>query len=158
MRQFLHGLAQCGVYVPHGGMHDPTALSRHLNPQSFSVQEGESSPLWMPGISLYIDHPAPIEIAISNPDREKTDGLVVITCPDYHPKRHLLSGPFWSVEEAIHALSQFLVETTLRVDRPGHLQEFLDRLDRQQREEDGRSIPGATPDTLPPEGDETPLI
>lgn len=144
LRQFLHGLAQCGVHVPHGAMHDPMAMTRHLNPQPFSVQEGESSPIWKPGISLYIDHPATIEIAISNPDREQADGLVVISCPDYHPKRHLLHGPFWNVDDAIMALSQFLVETTVRVDRPGHLQEFLDRLDRQLQEE-GRGIAGVTP-------------
>lgn len=148
LRQFLHGLAQCGVYVPHGAMHDPMAMTRHLNPQPFSVQEGESSPIWKPGISLYIDHPAPIEIAISNPDREALDGLVVISCPDFHPRRHLLHGPFRTADEAIQALSQFLVETTVRVDRPGHLQEFLDRLDRQlQEQEEGRRIPGVTPDS-----------
>jgi hypothetical protein len=143
MRQFLHGLAQCGVHVAHGAMHDPMAMSRHMTPQAFSVQEGESSPLWKPGISLYIDHPAQIEIAISNPDRVKADGLVVITCPDYHPKRYLLQGPFLTVDDAIAALSQFLVATTLRVDRPDHLHEFLARLDALQNE--GRSIPGVLP-------------
>ena len=145
LRQFLHGLAQCGVHVPHGAMHDPMAMTRHLNPQPFFIQEGESSPTWNPGISLYIDHPAAIEIAISNPGREALDGLVVISCPDYHPKRHLLQGPFWSVDDAISALSHFLVETTLRVDRPGHLQEFLDRLDRQQQE--GRGLSGVAIDS-----------
>lgn len=152
LRQFLHGLAQCGVYVPHGAMHDPMAMTRHLNVQPFTVTEGESSPAWKPGVSLYIDHPAQIEIAISNPDRELTDGLVVISCPDYHPKRNLLHGPFRTVDEAIEALSQFLVETTVRVDRPDHLQAFLEKLERQQKQQqrekearDGRKIQGLGP-------------
>lgn len=155
LRQFLHGLSQCGVHVPHGAMHDPMAISRHMNTQPFTVQEGESSPSWKPGISLYIDHPAPIEIAISNPDREMSDGLIVISCPDFHPKRNLLHGPFRNVDDAIAALSQFLVDTTVRVDRPDHLQEFLARLDRQQRQQriarekqQGRRIEGLDPESL----------
>lgn len=152
LRQFLLGLSQCGVYVNHGSLYDPMRITWHLNPQPLQVTEGESSPSWKPGVSLYLDHPAQIEIAISNPDKEPHDGLIIITCPDFHPHRHLLHGPFRSSDEAIDALSQFLVKNTVRVDRPDHLQQFLIKLDEKQRQakrqkeiREGRTIQGLGP-------------
>ena len=95
-----------------------------FQPQIFRVYEDESSDSWFPGISLFFDHPAQIEIAIPNErDREKV-GVVVIRCATDHPYRDMLMGPFHTLDSGLHALSSFLAKSTVRIDAPENAKPF----------------------------------
>src|SRR5476651_1775368 len=81
----------------------------------FTVEEGPSAPSWAPGVSLFIDHPAAIEIAIPNESDAFEKGPVVITCATQHPDRGMLVKKHLSVHAAAEALARFLAKNTLRI-------------------------------------------
>ena len=125
IRKLLKTLVDAGVHVSHSAIHDHATAIRPQAPQALAVWEGESSPHWQPGSSLYLDHPAVMEIAITNPHQQQDEGLVVISCSTEHPMSGMLTGPFMSIEEACLALAQFLSASTVRIDRPQDLQQIF---------------------------------
>lgn len=86
-------------------------------PIVFSVQEGESSPSWQPGISLYIDHPVEIEIAIPNIRSRKNEGVVVIKCLNGHPLSDKINNTKCdTVEKACEILSELLISSIVSIN------------------------------------------
>lgn len=118
MRQLLKRMMDAGVVVTNQSIHDFGARTKNHAPQNLEVWEAESSPHWLPGTSLFLDHPAEIEIAVSNPNNKDKEGLVVIQCTTEHPSAYLLRGPFYNVADACQALALFLSASTVRVERP----------------------------------------
>jgi len=124
IRQLLKKLCDARVYVIDSGVYDKTRSGRaYLPPQLFKVTEDESSPKWQPGGSLYIDHPAPLEIAVVNISNRAEYGLIEISCTEEHPDRHILAGPFRTSEQACIAIAEFLSKSTLRIENPGVFEE-----------------------------------
>lgn len=117
VRQLLKALIDAGVVVRHRDSYNPGAVRRPA-PEPLKVYEDESSPTWLPGNSIMLDHPAEIEIAVPNDNHVRQEGVIVIRCmtPD-HPQESLLRGPFHTVESACMALSKFLAFSTVRVTR-----------------------------------------
>lgn len=117
IRQLLKRLTDVGVNVTHHSAHDHGIAARQYAPQELQVWEDKSSPHWLPGHSIYFDHPALVEIAVTNIN-QRDEGLIVISCSSEHPEKYLLNGPFHSAEQACMALARFLSVCTLRIDRP----------------------------------------
>ena len=93
----------------HSPLHAPST-----SPQKFEPYENESSPSWAPGVSVFFDHPAAVEIAIPN-DPEK-EGVVVIRCSTRHPNSNLFTKKFENMQDACIALSEFLGLNALRAN------------------------------------------
>jgi hypothetical protein len=85
-------------------------------PQPFRPYEAESSESWAPGVSLFFDHPAQVEIAIPNERDQARMGVVVMNSASEHPDQDMLRGPFRSIDDALLALSNFLAHNTVRTD------------------------------------------
>lgn len=91
----------------------------NLDPILFDVYVNDSSPSWAPGISIYFDDPAEVEIAIPNQSQIEDQGIVIMRCSTLHPEAALLNGKvFRSMEEACMALSNFLLASMVDVNMP----------------------------------------
>lgn len=91
----------------------------HLPPVIFDVYRNESSPSWSPGISIYFDDPAEVEIAIPNSGQAQDQGVIILRCSTYHPEADLLNGKiFKTIDEACMALSNFLLSSMAEVNVP----------------------------------------
>lgn len=120
IRDLLKRFVDLGIWVHDRNKFERTLLksdSDKLPAQLFSVYEDPSSPRWLPGCSLYIEHPAEIEIAVPNETERDKFGLIVITCSD-NPHQAILSNKiFRDVESACMAISEFLVRNHVKLDR-----------------------------------------
>ncbi len=112
MRQLLKRLRDMNLVVANSARWTGGTTSSNLAPVTFDVSEGTSSPRWQPGNSLYLDHPAEIEIAIPNSKDQPDVGVVVITCATEHPDQDLLRGPFHDMRHACEALAEFIARNT----------------------------------------------
>lgn len=112
MRQLLKRLVDMNLIVSNAGRFDTGRFYENPAPVSFEVAESESSPRWRPGNSLYLDHPAEIEIAIPNQSDQGDLGVVIITCTTDHPDKSMLQGPFRTMGQACEALAEFLARST----------------------------------------------
>lgn len=112
MRQLLKRLRDMNLVVSNSARWTGGMTSTNLAPASFDVTEGPSSPRWLPGNSLYMDHPAELEIAIPNQKDQDEVGVVVITCATQHPDQDLLHGPFRDIRQACEALAEFIARNT----------------------------------------------
>lgn len=117
IRKLLARLMDVGLFVEHQGHFDPLLTTKNFAPQEFKVWENESSPHFQPGSSIYFDHPIAIEIAVPNMKEREAEGIIKINCSTPHPLSKLLSGPFFTPEDACAALVQVLSRTTIRVER-----------------------------------------
>lgn len=112
MRQLLKRLCDMNLVVTNSARHGGGVSLANMAPVSFEVTEGPSSPRWAPGNSLYMDHPAEIEIAIPNGQDQEELGVVVITCATRHPDEDMLHGPFRSMGQACEAMAEFIARST----------------------------------------------
>ena len=112
MRKLLKRLQDLNLVVSNSSRWTGGVVQTNLSPVVFSVQEGPSSPVWLPGNSLYMDHPAEMEISIPNDNQIEEHGEVVIRCSTDHPHRSMLNGPFRSMNEACIALAEFIANNT----------------------------------------------
>lgn len=122
MRQLLKRLVDLSVQVHHA---ETYSSSRRISqpPQPLEVYEDTSSAPWHPGQSLFLEHPAKIEIAVPNAHQESTEGQVVIRISTEHPESHLLTRRFDSMKDACVAMARFLSFSTVKIDRippPSH--------------------------------------
>lgn len=85
--------------------------------QVFSFYEGVSSPAWSPGVSLFLDHPAEIEIAIPNDIDADKMGVVCIRMVSMHKDRQMLEKKFTTVESAKDAIARFLGKNALAIKK-----------------------------------------
>lgn len=112
--KFLEKAVENDVYVKHTDTYLLSALSvADLKPQKFSYRFEESSHSWAPGVSIIIDHPGQIEIAI--PNKPQTEGVVKIHLSSPHPASYLFQGVFNSHRQACEALGRFLGKSTTSV-------------------------------------------
>ncbi len=83
----------------------------------FSFYEGASSPSWGPGVSLFFDHPAEIEIAIPNPSDIEELGAVVIRVVSAHKDKNFLEKKHLSVEAAKDVIARFLGQNAIAIKK-----------------------------------------
>lgn len=113
IRKLLKQIQDMGLIVHHAERYS----DRMSNPpaQRFEVFENESSPSFLPGPSLYFNHPAMVEIAIPNEWDTAHPGAVSICCTTHHPESSLLNGPFRNIDDACVALAEFLARSTVSI-------------------------------------------
>lgn len=120
IRDLLKRFVDLGVWVYDKNKFErtsPKSDGDKLPPQLFATYEDPSSPRWRPGYSLYIEHPAEIEIAVPDEkDRDKL-GLVVISCKENPHSGILDNRIFRDVDSACMALSEFLSKNLVKVER-----------------------------------------
>lgn len=115
IRDFLKLFVDQGVKVYHKDRYNKDILDKNENvkeEQVFKFYDRESSSNWAPGISIMFDHPAEVEIAIPNNDR---DGALIIKVATLHPQSALLENSYQDIESACKALANFIVMNTTSV-------------------------------------------
>lgn len=95
IRHLLKRFVDLGVWVYDKNKFErtlPKSDGDKLPPQLFATYEDPSSPRWRPGYSLYIEHPAEIEIAVpdakdrdKNPRRGESDRRRAESCAAQPP-------------------------------------------------------------------------
>ncbi len=114
IRNFLQHFVTMGLIVQHGRAGEPG-----VGPDEqvkFRFYEGESSPTWSPGVSLYFDHPAEVEIAIPNESQLEEFGPVAIRSVTNHKDRNMLHRKFQSVDAAKDAVARFLGKNAIAIE------------------------------------------
>ena len=115
IKKMLKTLMDNGVHVHSYTKFAVGELQIDHEAKKLKVYEGESAPHWAPGNSLYIEDPAQIEIAITNPSQRAKEGLIVFAITSEHPDSYILNGPFHDVSQACIALAKFLSLNTMHV-------------------------------------------
>lgn len=126
--EFLDLFIQQGVYVHHSDAFNPSkgashsSLSAHnapdrFKPQLFNYTIDESSESCKPGLSIFFNHPAVIEIAI--PNNQEQDGKYVVHVGSYNQFSYLLQHKFSSASSLCEALAKFLLRCTVEVRQSG---------------------------------------
>lgn len=118
MRQLLKRMVDMNLVVTNASLHAGGIIPTNIAPATFMVHEGTSSPRWRPGNSLYIEHPAELEISIPNAKDRDEVGVVVIRSSTPHPDEPLLRGPFRTMTEACEALAEFVARNTEHINSP----------------------------------------
>ncbi len=101
-------------YSP-GRKHTAPKHRADIDDKPLVVFETNSSPTWAPGVSLILEHPAHIEIAIPNQRDEHQFGAIVMRATTPHPDVHLIHRRFTSVEDGCIALAEFIAKNTVSV-------------------------------------------
>lgn len=117
IRKFLQKFIDLEVKVKHCDYHSRDVLRKldiTNDSQLFNFYNEESSESFAPGISILIDHPAQIEIAVPN-NYEK--GLFVVSVATYHPDAHLLAQSYGSLESVCQALARFISKNTVSISK-----------------------------------------
>lgn len=117
IRKFLQKFIDLEVKVKHCDYHSRDVLQKldiMNDAQLFNYYNEESSTSFSPGISIMIDHPAQIEIAVPN---NKEEGIVVVKVATYHPDAHILSQSFGSIESVCQALARFISKNTVSISK-----------------------------------------
>lgn len=83
--------------------------------QKFVFYEGPSSPAWAPGVSLFFDHPAEVEIAIPNDIDVEKNGIVIIRTVSLHKDRFLFDKKFTTIDMAKDTLARFLGKNAIAI-------------------------------------------
>lgn len=128
IEEFLQKFVDLGVCVNHSDQYTKnTTTMSGITPQKFSFYYIDSSKPFYPGVSIWFDHPATVEIAI--PNDEERDGLVVIKVASYHDFSYLLESKFTSYESACEALGRFIARctTSMEKDPRKHLKDLDDK-------------------------------
>lgn len=116
IEQFLKKFVELEVSVNHCDQYTKNAkTSGVIEPQKFNFYLVDSSKKWWPGVSIWFDHPAQVEIAIPNNIQE--EGLVVIKVASHHPDAYILEQRFSSYEAACEALGKFLGKCTVSIGK-----------------------------------------
>lgn len=113
VRSFLQKFVELGLVVPDSGIGNPGVGANATKP--FAFYEGEASPSWGPGVSLYFDHPAEVEIAIPNESDKPKQGGMVIRSVTSHKDRMMLHQKFETVQQAKDALAKFLGKNAVAI-------------------------------------------
>lgn len=112
--EFLQKFVDLEVFVNHTDSYTKnTRTMEGIIPQLFHFYWMDTSPTWAPGLSIWIDHPATIEIAVPNNPEE--EGVVVIKVASHHPYSYLVEQKFYTYENACIALGKFLGRCTTSI-------------------------------------------
>ena len=113
IEQFLQKFVDFEVMVNHCDKYTKNPLpAEPVEPKLFHWYNRDSSKRWYPGISIFFDHPAQVEIAIPNSYEE---GAVVIKVASHHPDAYILEQRFSNIEFACRALGKFLSKCTISI-------------------------------------------
>lgn len=110
IRMLLHRLQTMKVVVRNSDYSNTGAAG-----QPIMVEEAASSPTWAPGVSLLLEHPGVMEIAV--PNDPHSEGAVKFHLTHPNPYAEMLRGPFPTAGDACAALAQFIAAQTLSVAR-----------------------------------------
>lgn len=113
VRKLLQQIKELGVSVYHTEYYQDRSGS--YPPQPLDPFKNESSPSFRPGYSIYLNHPAKIEIAIPNEDDRSHPGVIIIACTTDHPHASLIAGPFYSMDAACLGLAEFLAKSMVNM-------------------------------------------
>lgn len=111
VRKLLFRLCKRGIMVTHA---DRQGAQRHI-PQPLACTENESSPTYQPGNSIYIEHPAQLEIAVDNNGPDGV-GNLVIRCATRHPLSGSIDGTYADAGAAMNALSDFIAASMVSIN------------------------------------------
>lgn len=136
LRMMLKKLIDAEVFVTNNAIHDNSLRTKTYAPQKLQVWEASSSPSWLPGGSIFLDHPAQLEIAVTNPSKKDNASKIIISCVDNHPEKHLFQTPFETAEEACRALAEFLSSSTVDIKNPDALHSGIPHADNKQSTEE----------------------
>ena len=114
LRVFLQKFVDLEVHVHHRDQY-VKSTSFSTDKQKFSFEEINSSKSWEPGVSILINHPAEIEIAV--PNSPEIEGVVVIKVATHHPDSYILEQKFTNLESACQALAKFLGKCTVSIGK-----------------------------------------
>ncbi len=118
IRKFLQKFVDLEIKVYHSDRYNKDVISREHSvkeAQKFLFYDMDTSSSWAPGISIWFDHPALVEIAI--PNKQEDAGVVIIKVASYHPESYMLEQKFLTMESACHALAKFLGKNTLSIGK-----------------------------------------
>lgn len=115
IEDFLQKFVDLSIYVNHCHFYTKnTATMQGLEPQLFEFRLVDSSKKWEPGISIWFNHPAEVEIAIPNKPEQ---GVVVIKVATEHPDAYILEQRFANFQSACEALGKFLGACTTSIGK-----------------------------------------
>lgn len=119
IQKFLQKFVDLGVIVNHKDKYTKNATSLHdVVPQKFTFYMEDSSKSFYPGVSIYFDHPATVEISV--PFNEETDGVVVIKVASQHDYSYLFDSKFTTYSSACEALGRFIGKCTTSTEKNPH--------------------------------------
>jgi hypothetical protein len=117
VKDFLRTLSTLGVQMKDGRM--------------FQFYERDSSPSWQPGVSLFFDYPAPVEIAI--PNNTQKEGALVIRIAREDPDSIRLQQRFETIEEGLEVLASFLGKHTFQLEiDPRNREETREKINQKR--------------------------
>lgn len=141
---FLQRFVDLEVTVNHCGQYTKNAKSSTVvEPQKFNFYWVDSSKSWSPGVSIFFDHPAEVEIAVPN---NENDGVVIIKVASHHPDAYILEQHFSSQENACIALGKFLGRCTVSIGK--NPSKYLNKDYKDTKKAD---MPSFIPDSPPNE-------
>lgn len=114
VRNFLQKFVDLEVKVNHRDQYTRN-MNTFSEPQKFTFEEIDSSKSWAPGISILINHPAEIEIAV--PNHVAQDGVIIIKVATHHPDSYILEQKFNSIESVCFSLAKFLSKCTVSIGK-----------------------------------------
>jgi len=117
IEKFLQKFVDLDIHVQHCDQSTPNYMQAISNkdPKKFEFYYADSSKKWSPGVSIFFDHPAQVEISI--PNNTEDDGVVVIHLISHHPYSYLLEQKFTNYNSAYEGLAKFLAKCTLKVNK-----------------------------------------
>lgn len=127
IRELLQQFVEMGLVIASSKQSLPGA--EPSSTQKFKFYEGESSPAWGPGVSLFFDHPIEVEIAIPNDLDLAKMGAVVISCVTTHRDKAMLERKFNTIEAAKDVLARFLGKNAISIEHDPRRVQRAERVD-----------------------------
>jgi hypothetical protein len=149
IEKFLQKFVEMEVMVNHHDQYTKNVRSMEgIEPKKFAFSLVDSSKTWAPGVSIWFDNPAQVEIAIPNKPLE--EGVVVIRVASHHPDAYILEQRFQTFEAACEALGRFLGRCTTSIGKSPrqYLKEVQQRKQNVNPTQDNSFLQNV-PDTLP---------
>lgn len=116
IEEFLQKFVDLEIHVQHRDQFTRNTSPLHyIESQKFNFYFVDSSKKWSPGISIFFDHPAEVEIAI--PNKIEEEGAVVIKVATHHPDAYILEQKFTNLTSACEALGKFLGKNTVSIGK-----------------------------------------
>lgn len=120
--QFLDKFIEVeAVVYPYNYYSKNLKMEYITDPKPFKYCWIDSSKKWSPGVSLWIEHPAQIEIAI--PNNVNVYGEIFVHVASEHPDSYILEHKFSNVSQVCEALGIFLGKCTVAIHK--HPSSFL---------------------------------
>lgn len=149
IEEFLQKFVDLEIHVQHRDQFTRnTSPLHHIEPQKFNFYFVDSSKKWSPGISIFFDHPAEVEIAI--PNKIEEEGVVIMKVATHHPDAYILEQKFTNFTAACEALGKFLGKNTLSIgkDPSKYLEEKNQKLKQSTNHDFLQNVPDSPPPVI----------